>query len=336
MNVKTVGYFTVVKYINLITKKVNAMLNKLKFIISFLTLSIFSLPAICFAGGDTIFNAFFRLNSFDPGLPSPPILTKFDERVLKLCGEWGNKPTQDKFVAMLTEPESKDVVNDIYNALEHTVITPDADIDTFIAELSQIWFHKNGFTHIFCGDPKKNRLGGLHFAGRIYEAEKKQWAGVDSEGYKELSEHNAFFSTGIEFLDLRGEKKRKNASSFDKDLHADDILTYATLAFKMVKEKQKDKIFCNYNLNGYTGMGVFLKNQNDKAIITFYPNLPTSPLIIPDTPGSPETPDAYYSVEEYDIETDSGQIAGAEVDELPGDEFYERLKILIEQTEKKQ
>lgn len=328
MNVKTVGYFTAVKYINLITKKVNAMLNKLKFIISFLILSIFSLPAICIAGGNTIFNAFFRLNSFDPGLPSPPILTKFDERVLKLCGDWGNKPTQDEFVAMLTEPESQDVVNDIYNALEHTVITPNADVDTFIAELSQIWFHKNGFTHIFCGDPKKNRLGGLHFSKRIYEAQKEQWAGIGPEGYKS-SEHNTFFSTDIEFLDLRGAKKRKNASSFDKDLHADDMLIYATLAFKMVKEKEKDKVFCNYNLNGYTGMGVFLKNQNDKAIITFYPNLPTSPLIMP------ETPDAYYSAEEYDIETDSGQIMGAEVDELPDDDFYEKLKILIEQTEKK-
>ncbi|WP_339046117.1 EndoU domain-containing protein [Candidatus Mesenet endosymbiont of Agriotes lineatus] len=303
------------------------MLNK--FIISLFIFSIFSLPAICFAGDNTIFNAFFRMNSFDPGsMPSPPILTKFDERVLKLCGDWGNKPTQDEFVAMLTEPESQGVVNDIYNALEHTVITPNTDIDTFVAELSQVWFHKNGFTHIFCGDPKKNRLGGLHFVGRIYEAEKKQWAGVDSEVYKESSEHDAFFATGIEFLDLRGAKKRKNASSFDKDLHADDILTYATLAFKMVKEKQKDKIFCNYNLNGYTGIGVFLKNQNDKAIITFYPNLPISPLIIP------KTPDAYYSAEEY-IETDSGQIAGAEVNELPGDDFYEKLKILMEQAEKK-
>lgn len=253
----------------------------------------------------TIFNAFFRMNSRDPSdLPSPPILSKFDERVLKLCGDWGGKPTADEFVAMLTEPEHKDVVNSIYESLEHTVITKNANMNTFIIELAQVWFGENGFKHIFGGEPRTRTLNGLHYAPRLYQAQQNRWAGLGRLGYQ-LSTGSSMYKLDVKYQDPKGKIKSKLCGSFDKTLHADDILIYGTLAFKMTKENNKE---VDYALNGYVGR--FVKRNN--AILTFFPKLIEIPLT-PDSPlGSPEI---FHS-----LETDGAMI---------NDDYYRALRELI-------
>ncbi len=303
-------------------KMVNAMLNKIRFIILFI--GIFSVSTICFAGNldqkgqlntnpKTIFNAFFRMNSIDSqSLPSPPILTKFDERVLSLCGDWGNKPTKDEFIAMLTEPEFRDVANAIYDALEHTVITLDADIDTFITELANIWFNEKGFAHIFCGEPRSRTLAGMHYAPRVQQAQQNKWAGL--VGYETLPTDSSMYKLDIKYLDPKGKIRVKPYETFDKELHADDILIYATLAFKMTQEENKE---VDYALNGYIGR--FVKRNN--AILTFFPKLINLPLT-PDVTDAPDSPDVYYSLPE--VESDGA----VKEYELPGDDFYEKLEKL--------
>lgn len=55
----------------------------------------------------------------------------------------------------------------------------------FPNELAKIWFTNSrveketkGFGHIFCGEPDRLRLGGMHFVGRYVEAQEHEWAGA--------------------------------------------------------------------------------------------------------------------------------------------------------------
>ncbi|WP_339047739.1 EndoU domain-containing protein [Candidatus Mesenet endosymbiont of Phosphuga atrata] len=316
------------------------MLNKLKFIISLFILSIFSIPAICIAGQNTIFQAFRNLNMVDSdGSSSTDIDTPstagsdifisaenpfsfynaeseaFDKKILRLCGAFGSKkPTKERFIAMLKDPENEIITRTIYDALNHEVITPNANLDQFVEELSQVWFNSNGFTHIFCGQPRNITLGGLHFNPRLVEVSQTKRARIVEKKLEPV--YGTAYTVRVEFLNRKKEIQQKDKLTLDKTLHANDILAYATQAFKMIEGREGELY---YGLNGYTG--VFIKRDN--AIITFYPKL-SIPV------------DSDFLDSDDDIETDSGQIAGAEVDELPGDDFYEKLKILIEQVEKKQ
>ncbi len=132
------------------------------------------------------FEPFFKTDSSGPSyMPQLPELTDFDRSTLAVCGEWGTEPTVEDFKILLDCPQHKETVEKIYEKLDHQVITPNASLELFKDELAKIWFTNSGtekstigFGHIFCGEPDKLGLGGMHFVGRYVEAQEDQWAGA--------------------------------------------------------------------------------------------------------------------------------------------------------------
>lgn len=308
--------------------------------IRFIILLFIFVPAICFAGKDTIFQAFRELHkvnsSGDPSsnvdAPSTDELDvffdakspfsfynseseAFDKKILELCGNLSSSgPTGEEFIAMLNKPENAFIAKTIYEELDHKVITENTSLDKFIEELAQIWFHQNGFAHVFCGQPKNKKLRGLHFSPRLDEVSQNEWAKIIE--HKSEPVHDTVDIVKIEFLNKKREIRQKNMLTVDKTLHANDILVYATQAFKMIKDKEGE---VNYGLNGYTG--IFVKRDN--AIITFYPK-----LLIP--------VDSHFLDSDNDLEADSAYNVETNVisSELPGDDFYKALETLMKKQDK--
>jgi hypothetical protein len=98
--------------------------------------------------------------------PRPPTLSAFDRAMLKVCGDWGARPTRADFRAALDDPAVAADVTRIYDALGGAVLGPRRDPVGFREELTGIWFDEDGFRHIFCGEPSGGTIGGLHFVGR--------------------------------------------------------------------------------------------------------------------------------------------------------------------------
>lgn len=102
------------------------------------------------------FEPFFKTNSAGPDyIPPLPELTDFDRGVLKVCGEWGSHPDKEDFRILLHCPQHQEVVEGIYDRLDHQVITPNADLELFKDELTKIWFTNSGIEKETIGSVNK-------------------------------------------------------------------------------------------------------------------------------------------------------------------------------------
>ncbi|BET30231.1 hypothetical protein wCauBTS_08380 [Wolbachia pipientis] len=224
------------------------------------------------------FEPFFKTDSSDPDyIPPLPELTDFDRGVLRVCGDWGTQPDEEDFRILLDCPQHQEVVKRIYDKLDHQVITPSADLGLFKDELTKIWFTNSGveketigFGHIFCGEPDRLGLGGMHFVGRYVEAQENKWAGAiwgNKSLCNKLDIKPPVYTFGMKYLGKGGEVKVKCPNGYAHNLHADDILVSATKAFKELGEDG----MCLYKMEDANYQSVFVR-KND-AILTFYPDL---------------------------------------------------------------
>lgn len=107
----------------------------------------------------------------DPA-PPPPGVTPLDQAVLDLCGAFGARPRAAAFRRML---DQADVAPEV--AAIQAATMPGSTRTAFKAELSAAWFKAGGFVHVFCGEPGRRTLGGLHFAPRYLELQQEGLAG---------------------------------------------------------------------------------------------------------------------------------------------------------------
>ncbi|WP_255296826.1 EndoU domain-containing protein, partial [Wolbachia pipientis] len=189
------------------------------------------------------FEPFFKTDSSDPDyIPPLPELTDFDRGVLRVCGDWGAHPDEEDFRILLDCPQHQEVLKRIYDKLDHQVATPNAGLGLFKDELTKIWFTNSGveketigFGHIFCGEPDRLGLGGMHFVGRYVEAQENKWAGAiwgNKSLCNKLDIKPPVYTFGMKYLGKGGEVKVKCPNGYAHNLHADDILVSATKAFK--------------------------------------------------------------------------------------------------------
>lgn len=219
-------------------------------------------------------NPFFKTEEYSKcgTLPSPPLLNEFDKAVLDVCGDWGSTPGVEDFKNILNEEKYKEYVDELYQKLDHQVFTPNADLETFKNELAELWFNRDGFTHIMCGQPKLGRLGGMHFFGRYLQAQENKWVGryYDDDLTDEVSDK--VFTIGVMFKNVNGQLVVDPRKGYDF-LHANEIILHATSAYKGLSQnsqlaEQRNR-HCLYGNEDVTYVFVARKN----SIVTFFADL---------------------------------------------------------------
>ena len=204
--------------------------------------------------------------------PRPPSLNAFDRAMLRVCGDWGSRPTRTTFRAVLDEAALAADVDRIYQALEGSILGPRSELAGFKEELTSVWFDEDGFRHIFCGEPSGGTIGGLHFVGRYLEMQERGWGGLAARCNKtEIAP--PVYTFGVRYRIARGGLRTACPKGYALNLDAGEILIETTKAFKLMLPRASGKAMCLHSVaeaNERPYLAVFVIKNG--AIRTFYPD----------------------------------------------------------------
>jgi Bacterial EndoU nuclease len=215
-----------------------------------------------------------ELHSFPEGIevdgtPPPPQLSPFDQDVLKVCGNLGDRVWAKDFQALLrAHPE---VLAQISVAVDGEIFPGRRDPEEFLTDLTSIWFRRGGFRHIFCGTVHKGNLKGLHYVGRYLQLQEQGLAGkLPHNRHQEEVIEGAVYTVGV-LLSYKNRLLVDRRTGYALLTDAAELLIAATVAFKAQSHGYGVCTFPVKDADSDTSYSaVFVKE--DQAIVTFYPD----------------------------------------------------------------
>ncbi|MBX9255118.1 EndoU domain-containing protein [Desmonostoc muscorum CCALA 125] len=212
---------------------------------------------------------------FPPGqqvdiTPPPPQLNSFDQAVLKICGSIGTKVSSNSFKQLLSS--YPDVLKKVQEASGGELRLGRRNKAQFLEDLTNIWFKRQGFEHIFCGEIyNANDIGGLHFYGRYLQLQNEGIGGrlPNNQGREEVVP-GVIYTMGVVI-----KQKNRTVTDVIKGYgylsNAVEMLLDTTKIFKL---QGNNEGACIYNVRdretGKSFPTVFVREE--KAIITYYPD----------------------------------------------------------------
>jgi hypothetical protein len=208
--------------------------------------------------------------------PPPPQLSPFDRDILKVCGNLGSRPAAEDFRALLKAyPE---VLQRIQQAVNGEIFAGRNSATEFLEDLTEIWFKRDGFEHIFCGSIESGQLKGMHYVGRYLQLQQQGLAGrMPNHQHQEETIAGVVYTIGVVVkYDDKLLFDRRNGYALVTD--AAELLIAATQAFKKKARSRSAYTVAIVDADsGHTYPAVFVKEDN--AIVTFYPDAtPIEPL----------------------------------------------------------
>jgi Bacterial EndoU nuclease len=209
----------------------------------------------------------------DPAPPPPPLLP-LDAAVLDVCGDWGSRPGPREFRAMLDGEEVALQVLAVFEALEHRVDGRELELEAFKDRLTEVWFEEDGFTHVFCGEPGHEGIGGLHYRARYLELQEAGLAGRLEEPACRAEIAPPVYTLGVRYRLADGGMGEDCPKGYAYDLDATGLLIEATEAFAAARQQNARAEACLGEVRqgeedeGYLAVLVF----SQAGIRTFYPD----------------------------------------------------------------
>ncbi|MBD2244314.1 EndoU domain-containing protein [Nostoc sp. FACHB-888] len=202
--------------------------------------------------------------------PPPPLLNPFDKAVLDLCGSIGTRVSSNNFKQLLSY--YPDVLQKLQQVSGGELRPGRKNKAQFLEDLTNIWFQRRGFEHIFCGEIyNANDIGGLHFHGRYLQLQNEGIGGrlPNNQGREEVVP-GAIYTMGVVI-----KQKNRTVTDVIKGYgylsNAEEMLLDATRIYKL---QGNNDGACIYNVRdqetGKSFSTVFVTKQ--KAIITYYPD----------------------------------------------------------------
>ncbi len=202
--------------------------------------------------------------------PSPPLLNSFDQAVLQICGPIGTKVSSNKFKQLLSF--YPDVLQKLQQASGGELRPGRRNKAQFLEDLTNIWFKRRGFEHIFCGEIyNANDIGGLHFHGRYLQLQNEGIGGrLANNQRREEVVPGVIYTMGV-VLKQENRTVTDVIKGYGYLSNAEEMLIDTTRIFKLqentegacisnVRDRETGKLFTT----------VFVRKQ--KAIVTFYPD----------------------------------------------------------------
>lgn len=202
--------------------------------------------------------------------PPPPQLNLFDQAVLRSCGSIGTKVRAESFKQLLSQ--YPDVLQKAQQISGGELRPNRRSKSQFLEDLTAIWFNKQGFEHIFCGEIKSaTEIGGLHFYGRYLQLQNNSIAGrLPNNSQQEEVVSGVIYTIGV-VLKQSERLVTDTLKGYAYVSNAQEILIDTTKAFKIQGNTEGA---CLYRVRdketGNSFQAVFVKENN--AIITFYPD----------------------------------------------------------------
>ncbi|MBD2724912.1 EndoU domain-containing protein [Nostoc sp. FACHB-892] len=202
--------------------------------------------------------------------PSPPLLNPFDKAVLNLCGPIGTRVSSNNFKQLLSY--YPDVLQKLQQVSGGELRPGRKNKAQFLEDLTNIWFQRRGFEHIFCSEIyNANDIGGLHFHGRYLQLQNEGIGGrlPNNQGREEVVP-GVIYTMGVVI-----KQKNRTVTDVIKGYgylsNAEEMLLDATRIYKL---QGNNDGACIYNVRdqetGKSFPTVFVTKE--KAIITYYPD----------------------------------------------------------------
>jgi len=194
--------------------------------------------------------------------PAPIGISAFDELVLQACGEFGSKldPAAVRPVIERMNPEL------IKQLLREFPKVPESEMRDMIF---RSWVSTNGFEHVFCGQPRMDKIGGLHFAARYQELQNKgQLCRVENNVPNEEVLPGNVYTVGAGIPGGVNDLKK----GFSIRQSGEDIVYQAARTFlRNCSAPAKDRKVCISRSQKDPSFGSLFVCAPGKGIITFYP-----------------------------------------------------------------
>lgn len=202
--------------------------------------------------------------------PPVPVLNNFDQAVLKTCGTFGSKVSAQSFKALLKEYPQ--VLQQVKKGAGGEILKGRSSDAEFLEDLTAIWFKREGFEHIFCGEIERdNNIGGLHYVGRYLQLQNQGIAGRLPKNEKsEEVVPGVIYTVGVEAK--KGNNLfRSTRKGYPYVSDAAELLEAITAAYKTAKTSDTQCLyFVKDDDSGKSYQAVFVMKNN--AIVTFYPD----------------------------------------------------------------
>ncbi|MDJ0796990.1 MAG: EndoU domain-containing protein [Calothrix sp. MO_167.B12] len=213
--------------------------------------------------------------AFPPGKkldisPPAPRLNSFDKAVLKICGPMGTRVKPYKFKQLLSD--YPDIVQKLQKVTGGELRPNRRRQWEFIQDLTDIWFRRKGFEHIFCGEIyNANDIGGLHFYGRYLELQNKGIGGrLPNNSRREEVVPGVIYTMGV-ILKQNNRIVKDVIKGYTYVSDAQEMLIDVTRIFKLQGNTEGACIFnVRDRETGKTFPAVFVRR--DWGIITYYPD----------------------------------------------------------------
>lgn len=205
--------------------------------------------------------------------PPPPALNAFDQAVNAACGAPGKVVSPDEFKRMM---RGQGAVLERIKAFTGGKVYANrpaaASTDAYLEDLTDAWFEIGGFDHIFCGEPKPNKVDGLHFAGRYLQLQQSGDACRIENFRKNEVVPGVIYTMGARMRTASGRFARSEVKGYGLTMSAEDILKIATRAFSENPTSSSSSKGCVLSVtdDGKQFKTVFVRRRS--GIRTFFPD----------------------------------------------------------------
>ena len=202
--------------------------------------------------------------------PPAPKLNSFDLAVLRTCGPMGSRVEPDKFKQLLSQ--YPDVVEKLQQVTGGELRPGRRSKSEFIQDLTNIWFRRKGFEHIFCGEIyNENDIGGLHFYGRYLQLQQQGIGGrLPNNTQRQEVVPGIIYTMGV-VINQNNRTVKDVIKGYGYLSNALEMLLDITQIHKLQGSAEGA---CIYQVRdrdtGKTFPAVFVRRE--QAIITFYPD----------------------------------------------------------------
>jgi len=202
--------------------------------------------------------------------PEPPKLGVLDQDVLQTCGEIGTTVRSEAFKQLLAR--HPDLLRQIQTAVGGELLRGRNSQAEFRDDLTAIWFDRQGFEHIFCGElAGAQKIGGLHYVGRYLQLQRQGIGGrLTGNARKEEVVPGVLYTLGV--VIRRGDRTyTDNRKGYPYVSDARELLVDISRAFKLQGNAQGACLYTVQDADsGKSYPAVFVKDR--RAIVTFYPD----------------------------------------------------------------
>jgi len=194
--------------------------------------------------------------------PEPMPINAFGEAVLRACGPLGSR-VSPLAVQKLADRFSPDLMKQLarefhdYNDMQLRALVADA------------WIDSNGFEHVFCGQPKRDKVGGLHYANRYFELQERgQLCRLDNNVMNEEILPQSVYTIGITTSSgIVDRKKGFSTRQTAEDIFFEGARTYLRNCMKPSKNRR----VCVSRFHQDGSFGSLFVCAPGNGIVTFYP-----------------------------------------------------------------